>query len=155
MGKIYQTIYNFLIKLDEFLTRLKSIMINMSFIGAFIGAFLLSFLSLISKNLVIIPEINLYVYRLLQTLLIICACLILFYIFKYYYKTGDLKKSYILFLIFMLIVLAGVYDYMQPTIEITSPEDNAIINNKIDIEGNAKRIPKEDNIWAVQYSYIH
>jgi hypothetical protein len=68
-------------------------------------------------------------------------------------KTWQIKKTRIILFVLLSIMVFGAYYFMQPTIKISSPIDDALINKTIDIIGTAKRIPEDAPIWAATYGY--
>jgi hypothetical protein len=113
----------------------------------------------INVELPVIPKINMAFHHLILILLIICCISIMIDVITYMYKNKILRGTWqvkkiriILFILLLLLIVVTVY-YMQPLIKITSPEDGALINKTVNIEGKAKRIPEGDHIWPVVYGY--
>lgn len=108
----------------------------------------------IAKNIdeAIISQIYYTVFKSTSVLALICTLYIARSI-KNRNISKWIKISYALLAIFILVTVVFTYVYIQPSIKITSPDENSIINKTIDIEGKAKRIPEGDPIWAVVYAY--
>lgn len=152
-------ILRFLELLDIFFTRIMNIIICISFITPFIIAKVTKRI----EDLVTISKSNIILLYILSIILIFSAIIMVAYILNKYvlrhYKIKQVKLNGKIFLVILLAIIIIIvttytsYNYMQPLIKITSPEDNALINKTIDINGTAKRIPEGDSIWAVVYAY--